>query len=154
MELNAIAWLVLRVVFVWLYLYALKGLLMDWQSAQNLVKIITPHYTQFLAVLMILVMAVGAIMILFGIYAQIAGLLLLIYNLIGAKVHYTLAKTIQVSELYSPISDTDNNTLNEIKTLGAIGHITSAQKNFVLAALAFFFLIVGTGPFSLTSNLW
>ena len=154
MELNIIAWLVLRILYAWLYLYALKGLLVDWQSTQSLIKLITPLYTQLLAILMVIVMAAGAIMILFGIYAQIAGLLLLIYNLIGTKVHYSLARKILASELYSPVSSADNKTINEIKALGAAGNITSAQKNFVLAAMAFFFLIVGTGPFSLTSNLW
>jgi len=32
--------------------------------------------------------------------------------------------------------------------LATVGHVTSAQKNIVLAAVALFFALVGTGPCS------
>lgn len=147
MTIDLVAWLVVRIVYAGFFLYALKALFADWQGTIGLVKLIMPASLAPLgAVGMVIVMLLGALGILFGVYGQIAGLLLCVYCLLGACVHYRLAKT-------APIDSSDP----QIKSgamLAVVGHVTSAQKNFVLAAMAFFFMLMGTGPASLTVNLW
>lgn len=142
------AWLILRIVYAWLYLYPIKSLISNWNDTLNMVRLVAPWQTNVFAVLTIIVMAVGGLSILFGIYARVGGFLLLFYNLIGFFVHFRTAKLIQQlgSETISP---QDEERISKLVELGTIGHMTSASKNIVLAAVAYFFILMGSGPWSL-----
>lgn len=151
---SIIAWLVLRIVYAWMFLYPLKTLLKDWHGALGLTQLVTPFAAPFFTVIMLLTMFLGGLSILFGFYSQIAGLALLIYCLMGAIVHYRLAGKLQTMNLSNPSSSEDKQQLTQAIQLGVVGHVTSAQKNFVLAAVACFFMLIGTGPYSLTGPLF
>lgn len=143
------AWLILRAVYAWMFLYPLNALLKDWSGTKNLTALLFPFAIPFFTVLMLLTMFFGALSILLGIYGQLAGFILLIYCLLGAIVHYRLASNAQKIHLTPVSSLEDQQTLAEAIRLAAVGNITSAQKNFVLAAVACFFMLMGTGPYSL-----
>lgn len=148
------AWLILRIVYAWMFLYPLKTLLKDWPGALGLTQLVMPFAAPFFTVLMLLTMFLGSLSILLGFYGQFAGLALLVYCLIGAIVHYRLASKLQTISLSSLSSFEDKQQLTQAIQLGVVGHITSAQKNFVLAAVACFFMLMGTGPYSLTVPLF
>ena len=148
------AWIILRVVYAWMFLYPLITLLSDWQATENTVALVFPWAKKLFSLLMVLIMVVGAISILLGAYAQIAGILLFFYCMIGAVVHYRLAKLTAVHVLSNEASEADKAALKETIALGVVGHVTSAQKNFVLAAVGLFFFFMGSGPLSLTGSFW
>lgn len=147
-------WLVLRIVYAIFFLYPLKDLLSDWQATKNLVSMFIPYYQNFFSLMMIFVMIIGAIGIGFGIYGQAAAVLLFFYCLFGILVHYRLAELAQTQSLSSSAGKEDIAHLNTAKELAKVGNLTSGQKNAVLAAVAFFFIFVGTGPLSVTALLW
>lgn len=149
--MDIIAWLILRIVFAWMFLYPLTVLLSDWEAAKGNVGMIFPRYHHELAMLMVVVMIAGALSILLGILPHIGGLMLLVYCLIGALVHYRFADTINGLQLSTQANSEDSAILDKARTIGAVGHITSAQKNFVLAAVACWFMLMGTGPWSIVS---
>ena len=145
--IEDIAWLILRVVFAWMFIYPLKNLMKDIPASKELVTLICPIFQGFITWLMFFVMFFGGVSILLGAYAQIGGFLLCIYSLIGIKVHFACAKNAK------GLSGKDK----EFKTaqeLAIVGHVTSGQKNIVLAAVALFFTLLGSGPYSLTVNLF
>lgn len=148
------AWLVLRVVYAWMFLYPLIALFKDFNAAVGLVELIVPFQAKFFTMIMVIVMFFGAVMIFFGIYAQIAGFFLMFYCLIGARVHYKLMKKVSSYALSISASEVDKQLMSQATQLGAVGHLTSAEKNFVLAAVGFFFMILGSGPWSVTTNLF
>jgi uncharacterized membrane protein YphA (DoxX/SURF4 family) len=150
---NEIAWLILRVVFAGFFLYPLKTFLSNWQATLGTVKVLTPVCPQFFAIVMVSVMILGALGILLGVLAQVAGLALLIYCLLGVRVHLKLSQTVEELTLSNSASAEDKKQMSIANTLGSLGHATSAQKNFVLAAVACFFMIMGSGPLSLMHNL-
>lgn len=152
--MEIVAWLILRIVFAWMFLYPLTILLNDWQAAKDSVGMVFPKYHHELAILMVIVMITGALSILLGILPHLGGLILFVYSIMGAVVHYRFADAIQSKHL-SPQADQDaQSTHQRAQDLGVLGQITSAQKNFVLAAVAFWFIIKGTGPFSLIVINW
>ena len=152
--MEDIAWLVLRISYAIVFLFPLKDLLKNFSASVALVKVIIPFQSQFFAVVMIVVMVLGALSVLLGIYAQIAGFFLLIYCLFGMVVHYRLAKHIATIQLNTAASQKDIAAFNEAATLGIVGHQTSGLKNIVLAAVACFFMLVGSGPLSVTRYLF
>ncbi|MEM9659329.1 MAG: hypothetical protein AAF961_13310, partial [Planctomycetota bacterium] len=77
---------------------------------------------------------------------------LLAFNLGGAVIHYRLARIAQETHLSDAASEEDRAAAVELSNLGQVGHVTSAEKNFVLAAVALFFALVGTGKFSLAAS--
>ena len=151
---ETIAWLVLRIAYAIAFLFPLKDLLRHFTASIDLVKVLTSVQPRFFAVVMVVVMALGALSILFGIYAQIAGFFLLIYCSFGIVVHYRLAHHIAQIQLSTALSEKDKALFNEAATLGVVGHQTSGLKNSVLAAVACFFMLMGSGPLSITGNLF
>jgi uncharacterized membrane protein YphA (DoxX/SURF4 family) len=145
---ETVAWLVLRVVYAWMYLYPALGLVRDWPNTVNTTSLLFKHGTREFALVSVLGMVVGALMILFGVYGQYAAVALVGFNLGGAKIHYLLADMAHQAQLSETASADDRAEFQELATLGWVGHVTSAQKNFVLAAVALFFALVGTGPWS------
>lgn len=154
MDKTTLAWLILRIGYAWLYLYALKALFANWQATEWIVSLVFPFWVRFFAVLCVLSMIVSSIMLIFGIYAQIAGIILFFYNLIGARIHYQIAAAIKTEKQNGTVNKTDHEIFEKVQTLGIVGHVTSAQKNFILAAVALFFMLMGSGPFSVTNLLW
>lgn len=148
------AFIVLRIVIAWLFLFPLKVLLSDWPAAVDTVKLVAPIFPSFFAVIMVLVMIVGAFSILLGAFAQIGAALLIIYCLIGVVVHYKLAGLAANSKLSASASKEDRAVSQKLSALAILGNQTSGQKNIVIAAALFFILMIGSGPFSLTSNLF
>lgn len=153
-EQHEWVWWVLRIVIAWMYLVPVAGLISNWDATKTLTRLISPVCVNFLSGFSIFLMVLGALSILLGVYAQIGGILLLIYTLFGILVHFRLAKVIQALELPEVSRADGGRVFDEVKSLGEIGQITSAQKNVVLAAVALLFVILGSGSLSITGNLW
>ena len=135
-------------------LYPMKALLSDWAGTKKTVGILIPIFPSFCAVMMLLVMLCGALSVLVGFYSQIGGFLLCVYCIFGIKVHYRLSQLSTAGSLSSRASDSDREVLKEAQGLAVVGNITSAEKNVVLAAVALMFTLLGSGPFSLTANIF
>ncbi|ASQ44989.1 DoxX family membrane protein [Legionella clemsonensis] len=148
--LTAIAWLVLRVVFAGFFIYAFYNFVRNWPAAKQTAILIYPKYPNFQAVSMLTLMLIISISILLGIFGRIGGALALLFSLLGAYAHHTCAHKIESIQLPATAPDEDQQLLEEAKAIGIIGHITSAQKNYVIAAVSFFFMLLGTGPLSVT----
>ena len=149
MDNHVAAWLILRIVYAWMFLYPLKVLLKDFNGVVGLTKLVVPIAAPFFAVVMLFTMFFGALSILLGVYAQLAGFALLLYCVLGAVVHYRLAGQAQQILLSQDASAQDKQSLQNAIQLAIGGHVTSAQKNFVLAAVACFFMLMGSGPYSI-----
>ena len=124
--INIIAWLVLRLVYAGLFLYPIKGLIQDWPATQSLAKLVWPYdiALNIICIAMIMVMFAGALSIALGLWAQIGGMALLIYCLLGAKVHYALAKILQSNNLSENAIEADKAVLSQAVNLGVVGHVT------------------------------
>jgi uncharacterized membrane protein YphA (DoxX/SURF4 family) len=146
------AWVALRAVYAWMYLYPSIGLIKNWPQTLSTTKLLFTKGTTFFASASIVVMILGSLMILFGAYGQYAAVALFGFNLGGAVIHYRLARIAKGTQLSASASDKDQSTVAELANLGHVGHVTSAEKNFVLAAIALFFALVGTGKFSLVPS--
>lgn len=149
--IDAMAWLILRIVFAGFFLYPIYGFLQNWSIAQQTAMLIYPKYANFQAVIMIVAMVIISLSILFGIYGHVGGFIAVVYCLLGVRAHLALAHKLRLAKLSDSAADGDKIILTEAASLGAVGHVTSAQKNLVIAAMAFFFMLLGTGPLSITS---
>lgn len=143
------AWLVLRIAYAWIFLVPLPSLLKNWHETKALTALLFPQKTTTtLTIVMLVAMFFGALSILFGILGQWAGLILMVYCLLGVIVHRRLAKNAQNIRLSTSSSAADQQQLNDLIGLAVAGNIGSAYKNIVLAAIGFFFMVMGTGPCS------
>ena len=147
--MEIVACIVLRLVLAWFFLDPVKGLISDWDASVELVKSIIPFQPQCFAILMIIVMIVGSLSVLFGIYAQIGAGCLLIYTLMGVVVHYRLGNTLSDMRLTKTAVKADKTIFETAKALGIQGHMTSAKKNIVIVAALLQIVLLGSGPFSL-----
>ena len=143
LSLDALAWIVLRAVYGWMYLYPAYGLIKDWESTIQTTALLFKWRPELFAFGSLLLMVFGALAILFGIYGQIAAFGLIGFNLGGAVLHYRLARTLKQMRLSSEASRTDQAALEGAISLGVVGHVTSAEKNFVLKAQALGVLLLG-----------
>ena len=149
MAYTDVAWLVLRATYAWLLLTALKSLLGDRKGITDAMRPMFPIATELVATFMFIMMGATAIMILLGVWAQIAGFCMVVFNLMGVKFHLGFAK--QAQDLAKANPDSDAGTpVATLAALAVAGHTTSAQKNIVLAGVGLFFGLLGTGPWSLT----
>lgn len=146
--------LFLRMFLFAKFIYALVALLSDWDAAEEMVALLFPRLTSFFAVLMILVMVGSAFSILLGFYAQIGGLLVFFFCLLGMRLHMILKNMANDIELEEGASDDSRGKLRDAKALAVMGQSACAQKNFLIAGIGLFFLCVGAGPYSLTMNLF
>ncbi len=148
--MEILAWLTLRIVYAWMFLWPLKALFADWKATEGVVGLICPaRLVGPAAKLMVVVMVTGALSILLGVLPAVGGVLLFIYCLIGAVAHYRLGASATALSLSATAADEDRQALANAAALATVGHVTSAEKNFVLAALGLFFALAGTGPWSL-----
>lgn len=152
--LQITAWLILRICYAWMFLYPLIALCRDMPATESMVALLFPIFTKLFTWLMFAVMFIGAVMILIGWYAQIAGILLFFYNIMGIFIHRQLAAQVTATPLSDNASVSDKKIFEHTATLGVVGHITSSQKNVVLAAVALFFVLLSSGPCSLTAPLF
>ena len=68
----------------------------DWQGTKLMMDLLVPKSLGLQALtasIMLVIMLFGGLMILFGVYAQIAGLILCIYSIIGYFIHTKLAQS-------------------------------------------------------------
>ncbi len=142
MNIHPFAWIVLRIVYAWMYLYPLIALFKNWQGTIDTTALLFKKQPKTFTIASVLVMIIGGLSILLGIYARIGGILLLIFNIGGAYIHYQLANRAKA------FSANPNSIL---VNLAVLGNVSSAQKNFVLAAVAFFFMLQGSGFWSIAS---
>lgn len=140
MELQPYAWIVLRIVYAWMFLYAPLNLVKDWDNTVTTTALLFKLQPKLFAIGSIIGMIISALFILFGIYARIGGIFLFFFNLGAAYIHFQLAKQAETFK-------TEGN--QPLIALAVLGNVTSAQKNFVLAAIAFFFALQGSGPWSI-----
>jgi hypothetical protein len=147
--MHTLAWLILRLVYAWMFLYPLKDLLTDWRGTVHLASFIIPFAPKLGALGTLGIMLLGAVSILLGFYPTVGGFLLLIYCLLGGYVHWSLAKQAEHLSLTASSSSANRTILEAAKTLAIQGHVSSGQKNMVLAAVGCFFMLMGTGPLSL-----
>ena len=146
---SEVAWLVLRAVYAWMFLYPAIGLMRDFSTTVGTTALLFSWQPRFFAAGSVGFMIVGALMILLGVYGQVAGFGFVAFCIGGAVVHYRLAAQAGTAKLSEAASDADREALAGLAGLATVGHVTSAQKNFVLAAVGLFFGLMGTGPLSL-----
>ena len=146
---NEISWIILRLAYAWVFLHPVSGLIKDWPGTVAATRLLTNRLPELFAGVSVLVMVGGALSILFGIYGRIGAAGLLVFNLGGAVIHYRIADSARNTTLSTVASLEDKKTAEQLAMVAAVGHTTSAWKNFVLAAVAFLFLMQGTGPWSL-----
>lgn len=149
MNSNDIAWIVLRLAYAWVFLYPVPGLLKNWPGTVETTALLFKKLPEFFAAVSVLVMVVGGVSVLFGIYGRIGSAALLAFNLGGAVIHYRIAGQAGKMLLSSEASPEDRKVAETLALTASVGHTTSAWKNFVLAGVSFFFLLKGTGPWSL-----
>ena len=148
-SLDVCAWLVLRAVYAWMFLYPAYGLMNDWEATVQTTALLFKWQPAVFAFGSLVLMIFGALAILLGVYGQFAAVGLIGFNLGGAVLHYRLARQLKQTHLSKGAITGDQQVLEGAIDLGVVGHVTSAEKNFVLTAVAFFFALQGTGPMSL-----
>ncbi len=153
LNMETFAFILLRIVFAWMFLWPIKSLLADWKATQSMVAMLCPASLVGIGSIgMVLLMVVGSFSILLGILPQVGGLLLAIFCLFGAYIHYRLGASAAEGALSQSVTRADRNLHAKAVGLAAVGNITSAEKNIVLAAVGIFFALVGTGPYSLCAG--
>ncbi|MEM8606321.1 MAG: DoxX family membrane protein [Myxococcota bacterium] len=148
---SDLAWVSLRVVYAWMFLYPAIGLIKNWSGTVDTTALLFPWKPELFALGSVAGMVIGGVMILLGVYGWMAGGYFFLFSLGGARIHYRLASQASTARLSDAASDADRQTLSGLAGLASVGHVTSAQKNFVLAAVGLFFFLMGTGPLSMTS---
>ena len=154
MMMVVVAFLLLRVTLAWLFLAPLKKFLTHWEATVKMVELVAPKRPVFFAYTMIGIMFFGGLSILLGCLAQIGAVFLAAHCLLGVRAHNLYVKQLQSMNLDSQASPDNQKILNEAKKLGILGNITSGQKNIVIAAVLVFIALIGSGPYSLTENLF
>ncbi|MDG2305413.1 MAG: DoxX family membrane protein [Candidatus Binatia bacterium] len=149
---DEVAWILLRVVYAWMFLYPALGLIQQWPTTVQTTSLLFRWQPGFFALGSVAFMVVGGVMILLGVYGWVAGAGFCAFSVGGALVHYRLAARAGAIELSAHASREDVATLEGLAALAIVGHVTSAQKNFVLAAVGSFFFLVGTGPLSVVGS--
>lgn len=144
MDFTLGAWLILRLVYAWMFLMPLPGLLKNWSATVNLTGLLLPFAKPFFTAIYLLCMFFCALAIFFGIYAKLAAIPLFFISVFGVLIHYRLAKQAVQLGGVNP-----NEQVQQLIALAEVGNITSGQKNIVLAAVALFFILIGSGPMSL-----
>ena len=152
--LMVVAFLLLRISIAWMFLSAVPTFISKWKVTLQMVKLLFSKYVTFFSVMMIATMIVGSFSILFGIYAQIGAFLLFIQCTLGVFVHNKFANNIARLQLSDAAEKNDQRVFGTAKSMGVVGHKTSAQKNIVLAAVMIFIVVMGSGPLSVTGNLF
>ena len=152
--LADIGLLILRIMFAWIFLWPLPGLLKNWTVTVQTTGLLFPFGQSFFTFISVAGMAICSIMVMLGIYGRVGGLFLFFFCIGGAIVHNKLAglpeaaaKQLSSTDLQGPCGK----VLDQALTLNRVGNVTSAQKNLVIAGIAAFFALAGTGNLSIIS---
>jgi uncharacterized membrane protein YphA (DoxX/SURF4 family) len=148
-EITAnIGWLIMRIGIAWLFLWPLPGLLRNWHATVKTTALIYPFPTLATAAGLV-VMLCGSISVGCGIYGRIGGAALALYCIGGAFVHMALSR--QPASLIQGLGLDGNaaDVANMAAEIGAVGHVTSAWKNWTIAGACSFIALAGTGPLSI-----
>ncbi|MEM7436818.1 MAG: hypothetical protein AAF436_16815, partial [Myxococcota bacterium] len=140
-------------VYAWMFIYPAIGLVRDWRSTVETTALLFKWQPALFASLSVAAMFAGGLMILLGAFGWIAGLYFFAFCLGGARVHYRLAARAGETKPPSSLGGPDQDAFEGLAGLAVVGHVTSAQKNFVLAAVGLFFFLMGTGPCSITDSV-
>lgn len=144
MDAQTLGWLLLRVGFSWIFLYPLPKLINNWEDTVETTELLMPWKTSFFAAVGCFMMFVGSLGILFGVFPKISAIVLFCFSIAAAQIHFSLGKLAQTLA-----ANDEQASTKLIADLAMDGHVTSAQKNYVIAAVCLFFIFVGTGPMSL-----
>ena len=152
--LGDIGLLILRVMFAWIFLWPLPGLLKNWQTTVQTTGLLFPFGQSLFTTISVAGMAVSSVMVAIGIYGRVGAVFLFFFCIGGAIVHNKLAglpeeaaRKLSSDDLCTPCGK----VLDQALTLNRVGNVTSAQKNLVIAGIAAFFALAGTGHLSIIS---
>lgn len=150
MDLETIGWLVLRIVYGGMFLHAAFLLVKGWQWTIDHTAILFGNKAKLFAAGGIFLMAAGGLSIVFGLLGRLGGLALIVFLLPGVKIHFMEMKLAQqeAEKLKGQIPSNLQPSLEALSSSANLGHFSSALKNIYLAGVAAFFLLNGTGPFS------
>lgn len=139
--------LVLRLAIAWIFLWPLPGLLRDWSTTVQTTALVFP-LPRLVSVAGVLVMPLGAVSVGIGVYGRIGGAALAIFCVGGAFVHRALAGQPAALIESLQLEGEARETAATAAQIGAVGHATSALKNWVVAAACLFITLAGTGKLS------
>ena len=145
--LADIGWLVMRISIAWLFLWPLPGLLKDWPGTVGATSLVfpVPGLTTLAGVA---VMLVGGISVGVGIYGRIGAAALALYCVGGVLVHMALSRQPGTLVEGLHLEGQAEATARTAAAIGAVGHVTSAWKNWVIAGACTFIALAGTGRWS------
>ncbi|MBG83357.1 MAG: hypothetical protein CMJ40_02290 [Phycisphaerae bacterium] len=146
--------LTLRIMFAWIFLWPLPGLLKDWTTTVQTTGLLFPFGQSFFTTVSVAGMAICSIMVMVGIYGRAGAVFLFFFCIGGAIVHNKLAGLPEAAARKLPSADRETpcgKVLDQALTLNRVGNVTSAQKNLVIAGIAAYFALAGTGDLSVIS---
>lgn len=152
--LYVVAWLAFRAFYSFVFLNAAwqcgknrAGI--EWTIAES--RILFGNAAPIFGPAGILVMGLGGVSILLGFCAEIAGVSLLLFLPMGAVIHFRQRKrAVSLGESSKASMSAGNmEVVTELTTLAALGHYSSAIKNWSLIGPAIFLSVIGSGPYSL-----
>ncbi len=151
MDWVTIAWLIFRASYSWVFLNAAwqcgkNRAGVDWTIAES--EIIFGRFAPVLGPIGIVVMAVGGLSILFGIFAEIGGVLLASFLVPGTVIHLRKRSEARglADALRSELGSSHLESLDKLTVLAVLGHYSSAMKNVSLIGPAVYFAVMGCGP--------
>ena len=149
-----IGMLILRIMFAWIFLWPLPGLLKNWSSTVQTTGLLFPFGQHLFTMISIIGMVVCSLMVATGIYGRAGAVFLFFFCIGGAIVHNKLAgipendaKSLTEEDLRTPAGK----VLSQALVLNRVGNVTSAQKNLVIAGISAYFILAGTGNLSILS---
>lgn len=158
MDFEAIGWLIFRVSYSFVFLNAAwqcgkskEGI--AWTVEES--RILFGKAAPLFGPAGIVVMAVGGLSVLLGIYGEVGGLMLASFVLPGAIIHLRKQKesVSLAEELKNSIQPDGESKLGQLGILASLGHYSSAMKNFSLFGPGLLLLFTGTGAYSV-DRLW
>jgi len=148
--------LILRIMFAWIFLWPAPGLIRNWKTTVQTTGLLFPVGQQFFTAVSVVGMITCSLMVAIGIYGRIGAIFLFFFCIGGAIVHNKLAGIPEAKAKSLPEQPSDPKVaevLTEALTLNRVGNVTSAQKNLVIAGIAAYYVLAGTGALSILS-LW
>lgn len=135
--MNDISIFLIRVTLAWMFAYPLRLFINNFEGAKNAAGLINRKFSTILAIIMIIIMSVGSIFLLLGVFVTFVGWLFFLYSCLGYYVHKKLAK--QCIKL--------NTHDSEIYNIAISGQVSSAWKNIPICTLSILIIINGAGNF-------
>lgn len=161
-DLNALGWLVIRLAVGIVYLFALymnvrnsaaRAWLLEHTEymVPKSMKRFGKQLTLLIAVGGMALMFFGSVSILLGLEGRIGGLLLFIFTAFGILQHKRERQVAQgLASSVEPQECTEK--LNALMWSAYSGHFSSGLKNWALCGVSLFFILCGTGPWSILDS--